>query len=82
MTKVSVAINDKGARIGETHQCARLTNADVDMIRELREGHNLTYRVIAEKFEVSKSLVRQICRYQIRCQTPVRWKIINMGDEE
>lgn len=82
MTKVSVAINDKGARIGETHQRAKLTDGDVDMIRELREGHGLSYREIAEKFEVSKSLARQICRYQIRCQTPVRWKIISRGDDE
>jgi ribosome-binding protein aMBF1 (putative translation factor) len=78
---MAVAVNEKGVRIGQGHQRAKVDDHDVDVIRELREEHGLTYRQLAEKYEVSKSLIRQICRYQIRCQTPFRWKIINVEDD-
>lgn len=69
-----VAVNENGQRVGETHPRARLTDADVDLIRELREDHGLTYQQLADKFDVSKSLIRYICKYQRRAQTPATWR--------
>lgn len=82
MTRVVVAINEKGRRIGDSHQRARISNHDVDLMRELREEHGLSYKELAEKFDVSESLVKQICNYRIRSQTPVRWKIIDVEGGE
>lgn len=82
MTRVVVAINEKGRRIGDSHQRSRISNHDVDLMRELREEHRLSYKELAEKFDVSESLVKQICNYRIRSQTPVRWKIIDVEGGE
>ncbi len=82
MTRVVVAINEKGRRIGDSHQRSRISNHDVDLMRELREEHKLSYKELAEKFDVSESLVKQICNYRIRSQTPVRWKIIDVEGGE
>lgn len=73
-----VWVNDSGMRVGETHQRAKLTDADVQMILELRDA-GLSYRCIAAKFDdvpggVSKSTVRDICRGITRAQIPARTK--------
>lgn len=68
-----VAFNECGMRIGETHHNAKLTDHEVELIRQLHE-QGLTYERLAEKFEVSKWAIGMICRYQRREQTPARWK--------
>lgn len=74
MTKRLVAVNARGYRLGECHQLAILTDAEVDLIREMREMHKWTYDALAEKFEVSKSAIAGICRYERRAQAVARWK--------
>ena len=76
-----VGISEFGSRVGETHHRAKLTDHDVDLIRELREEHKLTYEALAEKFECSKSTIRDICRYRRRWQRPDRWKKVALTDE-
>lgn len=51
---------------GERHPRARLSDDDVRLVRELHEL-GLGYHQIAQKFEVSKSSVRDICCYRTRC---------------
>lgn len=75
-----VGISESGSRVGETHHRSRLTDHDVDLIRELREDHGLTYQALAEKFECSKSTIRDICRYRRRWQRPVSWKRVPVTD--
>ena len=43
-----------------------LTNDDVELIRQLREDHGLSYRSIADKFEIAVSTVCDICKYRRR----------------
>lgn len=71
----SVAVNELGMRLGEDHQNAKLTNAEVDMLLELRE-QGWGYRRLSAKFEVSKRTVRGYCNGSGRCQIPARWKTI------
>jgi hypothetical protein len=73
MAKRIVGLNDRGLRVGQDHQRAKLTDAAVEMIRRLHED-GLSYRVIALKFEISKTLVCYICRYERRATTAVRFK--------
>ena len=65
--------NDLGARIGETHWRAKLTDQDVEQIHALRDM-GLSYKTIADKFDdvpggISKSTVRDIIKLRIRAQT-------------
>jgi len=70
-----IGVNEKGLRVGEDHPKAKLTNRDVELIRRLHE-EGLSYRTIAEKFEVSKMLVCYICTYRRRVSNAVEFKSI------
>jgi len=78
MARVIVGINDTGSRIGQDHHNAVLTDTDVDLMLKLRaqDQDAWSYAVLAAKFEVSKSLVAQICRLEKRSQMATRWKVI------
>lgn len=71
MTKRSLAFNARGYRIGEGHHRAKLSDADIATILDLRD-EGLSYGAIARKFDddvtVSKSTVRDICLGRIRAQ--------------
>ncbi|KQR90206.1 hypothetical protein ASG35_03065 [Burkholderia sp. Leaf177] len=71
-----IAVNDRGWRIGEDHQRAKLTNRDVELIRQMREQDRLPYRKIAEIFEISNAAVFGICNHTRRNQAPARWKTV------
>ncbi|KAI3598730.1 Phage protein [Cupriavidus necator H850] len=79
MSRSIVALNELGLRIGQDHQHAILTNAEVERVRSLRD-EGLSYKVLAEKFEVSKSTIAMICRFERRAQTPARWKTVQVSD--
>lgn len=49
-------------RVGERHWCAKLTDAEIEAMRQLRE-EGLSYGQIARKFEVAKSWVWTVCQY-------------------
>ena len=71
-------VNERGRRIGEGHQRAKLTDAEVDLIHELREA-GMSYGAIARKFDdvpggIGKSTVRDICTGRIRGQAYARIK--------
>jgi hypothetical protein len=78
-----VGVNDNGRRIGESHPLVKLSDHDVELIRDLNSPpHSLSYYTISVKFEVSRSCIAKICQYKTRCDIPVRWKkvLINNGD--
>ncbi|HEX7386257.1 MAG TPA: hypothetical protein VF285_03140 [Castellaniella sp.] len=76
MKKRLVGVNESGYRVGEDHHGARLTNHEVDMLRVLHEDEGMSYTVLAEKFDVSKSCVADICRYRRRGQVSIKFKMI------
>lgn len=70
-----LALNESGTqRIGEDHQRAKLTDAQVDEMRDLYEAKAMGYRLLAKRFEVSKRTVRDIVQYKKRNQWAGRWK--------
>lgn len=73
----TVAVNERGLRIGEDHPRARLTNHDVDLMREMH-GQGMGYRRLAKMFGCSRTCVAVICRYEKRVQYPVRWKALRV----
>jgi predicted transcriptional regulator len=77
MSKRTVAINERGLRVGEDHQNAVLTNAEIELLLSLRE-QGWSYRQLAEAFEVSKSAVRWYCIGGRRCQSVARFKTVHV----
>lgn len=76
------AVNENGRRIGESHQAARLTDEQVDRIRDLHEEHGLSYLQLAKMYYVSKQTIASICQYQRRAQTPFGFKTLIVEDDD
>ena len=68
-----VGVNERGRRIGEHHGNAKLTDADVERLRQLHES-GLGYTELARIFEVSRTAVRKIVNYQMRAQVALAWR--------
>jgi len=72
-----VKLNERGRRIGDSHPRSKLSDHEVDLIRELWEGvlepdgsiTRLGVRRIARKFEISKAQVQRIVSYRQRAET-------------
>jgi DNA invertase Pin-like site-specific DNA recombinase len=73
MEQRTLTLNERRYRIGESHHRAKLTDAQVDEMRELHEEHSVGYRTLAKRFNVSKRTVRDIVQYKTRAQTPEFW---------
>lgn len=68
-----IAFGDTGHRIGEGHQNAVLSDADVDLVFELREA-GLSLREIGEKFGVQKAAIWKILHGYTRGEVPSEWR--------
>jgi hypothetical protein len=75
----TVAVNEAGLRIGEDHQRARLTDHEIELLLALRD-EGWGYGRLAEKFEISKSHARGICRGKCRCQCAAGWKTVHLPE--
>lgn len=64
-----IAVNELGRRIGEDHHRAILSDASIDLIRELHENHGKSYSWLATCFDVPKVTIQKVCQYVIRAQT-------------
>lgn len=73
-----IAMNDAGRRVGQDHHNARLTDGEVELIRELAEG-GMRYIDIAEKFEINRSTVGKICRFERRGQSVDHFKRVHVA---
>lgn len=73
-----VAVNDRGRRIGQDHPNAKLTDADVELIRDLHESEGLSYSALAEKFGVSKMAICYIVKCRRRDQAAADWRRVNV----
>ena len=68
-----VALNEHGARIGQDHPMAVLSDADVDLVHQLHD-EGLSIRRIATAMEVSPSQVFRVVSGQQRGQSVARFK--------
>ncbi len=75
-------VNENGRRIGESHQGARLSDEQVDRIRDLHEDHGLSYLQLAAMYSVSKQTIASICQYRRRAQTPFGFKTLIVEDDD
>jgi hypothetical protein len=78
MQKITVAVNERGIRIGEDHQNARYTNREIQHVLDMRD-EGKSYGFIATVMDMPKSTVASICRGCRRCQFAVAYKTITCG---
>ena len=71
-----VGVNEQGKRVGESHPGAKLTDHDIDLIRQLHEDSDLGYAQIAKEFDVSKWTIADVVKYRRRAQYPTKFKRI------
>lgn len=77
MSRIKIALNEHGYRIGATHQRARIPEATVDRIRQLHENQGFGYYRISKLLGIGKSTVQKICKYLIRGQAPHEYRVID-----
>lgn len=70
-------VSAAGKPLGEAHGRAKITDREVELIRELHE-RGLGYRKLAFKFEISRSHVRRIVFFEGRATTPAGWRVAPM----
>jgi ribosome-binding protein aMBF1 (putative translation factor) len=51
---------------GQRHPNAVLTDAEVELLRQIRENEGWGYGRLAKAFEISKSYVVRLCKYRTR----------------
>ncbi len=71
----TIGVNEIGRRIGESHHNAKLSDGDVEQLRELH-AEGFGYRKLSTIFDCSKSLVRDIIKGRARGQVAEAWRFI------
>lgn len=56
----------KGRRAGEQHPNARLTDHEIETMRDLHQHHGFGYRRLARIFECSRGYARKVCKFERR----------------
>lgn len=73
-----VGVNAAGRRVGETHSNAKLSDKEVDAIRDLHEEEGWGYKRLAKRFKSSVRTIRSICAYERRSQFAERWRRVSI----
>lgn len=66
------AMNENNRYVGESHPKARLTDHEVNCMRDMHERLGLNDRRISELMDVPRRTVRCILKYEVRAQTTTR----------
>ncbi len=80
MKSRNVGVNDRGLRVGQDHQNAKLTDAEVELLLKLRAEDRAfwSYRLLAEKFEISKRSVRDYLTGRRRGQVAIAFRAVRV----
>ncbi len=68
-----VHIGEYGKRIGETHGRAKLSDHEIDLVRQLKE-EGMPATEIAEKMEISKRYVYKLANYERRASVVAEYR--------
>jgi hypothetical protein len=73
--QITVAVNERGIRIGQDHQNARYSDREIQHVLEMRD-EGKSYGFIATVMEMPKSTVACICKATRRCQVAACFKTV------
>lgn len=79
MTKKTIPLTASGYRIGEDHHNAKITDSEVEMIRQMHESGEFGYKKLARMFDMPISTIRDIVTYRRRGVTPEKWKTVEVN---
>lgn len=74
MTTKVIGVNDRGNPVGQYHRLAKLSDAEVDLIRDLYEEDLIGLGSLAKTFGVSKETIADIVKYRRRVSTIMDWR--------
>lgn len=72
------AYNENGRRVGQSHPKAKLSDEQIDKIREDHEERGMTAGQLAIKYGSTKKTIEPILSYKVRCQTPANYRRIKV----
>jgi hypothetical protein len=78
-SRIVIAVNERGRRIGERHHNATISDETVQALRDRHEEDGAGYKQLCREFGMTLTTVRKICCYQRRAQTPARWKTVRVA---
>ena len=79
-----IGVNDEGRRVGEHHHRAKLTDEEVELIRQLAElvnpdgSRQWSYYAIAKCFKTNRSTIHDICSMRRRNQFVASFKTVRI----
>jgi len=77
----TVKLSEKNRRIGDDHPKAKLTDEEIEEIRSLYDDEMYGYTALARKFNVPKSTIAMICRYERRNTFVARSKTVHITED-
>lgn len=76
MRRVTFGVDEKGNPLGEAHHRAKLSDDDVELIRDIYEEGMASYSTLAKVFAVSKETIRDIVTFRRRASTPSAFRTV------
>lgn len=75
--KIFYPIGDRGTPLGEHHHRAKLSDADVELIRDIYDEGMVSYSTLAEVFGVNKWTIRDIVTFRRRATSPTDYRTVD-----
>lgn len=75
-----IGVNERGLRVGESHQRAKLTDRDLELFWQLRDVDGWGCKRLAEKFEISHQHAKRIFSGRQRNQRAVGYRKIEVSE--
>lgn len=74
--RITYGVDDKGNRLGEAHQRAKLSDDDVELIRAIYEEGMESMGTLAHVFGVGKTTIADIINFRRRSTTPAGYRTV------
>lgn len=72
-TTTHVQIGEYGKRVGESHGRAKLSDHEIELIRQLKE-QGMPAGEIAQKMECSRRYIYKLVNYERRASVVAQWR--------
>lgn len=77
--RITYPVAESGKAIGEHHHRAKLSDADVELIRDIYDEGMVSYATLAKVFQVSKATIYDIVTFRRRATSPAGYKNTEEG---
>lgn len=78
--KIIYGVDEKGNAMGEAHHRAKLSDADVELIRDIFDEGFERQATLAKVFGVSKQTIQDIVTFRRRAGSPASYRTVTETD--